>query len=70
MGERANSKAEQVYGAVKEAILSGALEPGEPIDKLALCDRLGVSRDFPFRPRSAGWRSSGWCWWSRSTARS
>lgn len=46
MRERANSKAEQVYGAVKEAILSGDLEPGEPIDKLALCDRLGVSR-FP-----------------------
>jgi GntR family transcriptional regulator, rspAB operon transcriptional repressor len=40
------SKAEQVYGAVKEAILSGTLEPGAPIDKLALCDRLGVSR-FP-----------------------
>src|SRR5271169_6687110 len=46
MGDRAYSKAEQVYGAVKEAILSGVLEPGAPIDKLALCDRLGVSR-FP-----------------------
>lgn len=46
MGGRAHSKAEQVYGAVKEAILSGALEPGAPIDKPALCDRLGVSR-FP-----------------------
>ena len=46
MGERASSKAEQVYDAVKEAILSGALEPGEPIDKLALCESLGVSR-FP-----------------------
>ena len=46
MGARAHSKAEQVYDAVKEAILSGALEPGAPIDKLALCDRLGVSR-FP-----------------------
>lgn len=46
MGGRAHSKAEQVYGAVKEAILSGALEPGAPIDKLALCERLGVSR-FP-----------------------
>jgi DNA-binding GntR family transcriptional regulator len=46
MGERASSKAEQVYEAVKEAILSGALEPGEPIDKLALCESLGVSR-FP-----------------------
>ena len=42
MGERASSKVEQVYEAVKEAILSGALEPGEPIDKLALCEQLGV----------------------------
>ncbi len=46
MGERANSKAGQVYEAVKEAILSGELEPGQFIDKLALCERLGVSR-FP-----------------------
>src|SRR5882724_10741076 len=46
MQERANSKAGQVYDAVKEAILSGELEPGQAIDKLALCDRLGVSR-FP-----------------------
>ena len=46
MGERANSKADQVYGELKEAILTGTLEPGAPIDKLALCDRLGVSR-FP-----------------------
>jgi len=46
MGERINSKAGQVYDAVKEAILSGELEPGQAIDKLALCERLGVSR-FP-----------------------
>ena len=46
MGERVNSKADQVYDAVKEAILSGELEPGQAIDKLALCERLGVSR-FP-----------------------
>ena len=46
MGERVNSKADQVYGELKEAILSGALEPGELIDKSALCERLGVSR-FP-----------------------
>ena len=46
MGERANSKADQVYGALKEAILSGDMAPGGPIDKLALCERLGVSR-FP-----------------------
>ena len=46
MGERVRAKAEQVYDAVKEAILSGELEPGQAIDKLALCERLGVSR-FP-----------------------
>jgi DNA-binding GntR family transcriptional regulator len=46
MQARVNSKAEQVYDAVKEAILSGELEPGEAIDKLALCEKLGVSR-FP-----------------------
>lgn len=46
MQGRVNSKAEQVYDAVKEAILSGELEPGEAIDKLALCEKLGVSR-FP-----------------------
>ncbi|HEY1942191.1 MAG TPA: GntR family transcriptional regulator [Roseiarcus sp.] len=46
MGERVSSKADHVYGELKEAILTGALEPGEPIDKLALCERLGVSR-FP-----------------------
>ncbi|MGO9741554.1 MAG: GntR family transcriptional regulator [Roseiarcus sp.] len=46
MQERASSKADQVYDAVKQAILAGDLEPGAPIDKLELCDRLGVSR-FP-----------------------
>jgi DNA-binding GntR family transcriptional regulator len=46
MGERVGSKADHVYGDLKEAILTGALEPGAPIDKLALCERLGVSR-FP-----------------------
>jgi len=46
MNNRAKSKADQVYRAVKEAILSGALEPGAPIDKMALCERLSVSR-FP-----------------------
>lgn len=46
MGERASSKADQVYDDVKESILSGELEPGDPIDKLALCEKLGVSR-FP-----------------------
>lgn len=40
------SKANQVYDDIKEAILSGGLEPGAAIDKIALCERLGVSR-FP-----------------------
>lgn len=43
---RARSKGSHVYDELKEAILSGRLEPGSPIDKGALCDRLGVSR-FP-----------------------
>jgi GntR family transcriptional regulator, rspAB operon transcriptional repressor len=41
-----SSKADAVYGELKEAILSGALEPGGSIDKSTLCERLGVSR-FP-----------------------
>jgi GntR family transcriptional regulator, rspAB operon transcriptional repressor len=44
--KRADSKADVVYGDLKEAILSGALQPGSPIDKAKLCERLGVSR-FP-----------------------
>lgn len=40
------NKAGLVYDALKEAILSGQLEPGAPIDKAAICERLGVSR-FP-----------------------
>jgi DNA-binding GntR family transcriptional regulator len=43
---RRGSKADQAYHDLKEAILSGVLEPGAAIDKLALCERLGVSR-FP-----------------------
>ena len=43
---RRSSKAEDVYRDIKESILSGVLEPGGAIDKLALCERLGVSR-FP-----------------------
>ncbi len=35
-----------MYGELKEAILSGALEPGRLIDKAGLCEKLGVSR-FP-----------------------
>ena len=43
---RRPSKASHVYGTIKEAILSGELAPGSAIDKLALCERLGMSR-FP-----------------------
>ena len=46
MVEPTHSKADLVYSAIKESILSGTLEPGAPIDKFALCERLGVSR-FP-----------------------
>jgi GntR family transcriptional regulator, rspAB operon transcriptional repressor len=42
----AHSKADTVYGELKEAILSGALEPGSLIDKTGLCEKLHVSR-FP-----------------------
>jgi DNA-binding GntR family transcriptional regulator len=42
----AHSKADAVYGELKEAILTGALEPGCLIDKSTICERLGVSR-FP-----------------------
>lgn len=43
---RAVSKGDYVYAEIKEAILAGRLPPGSPIDKAALCERLGVSR-FP-----------------------
>ena len=46
MAKNAHSKADAVYGELKEAILSGALEPGCLIDKASLCEKLGVSR-FP-----------------------
>ena len=42
----AHSKADAVYFELKEAILTGALEPGSVIDKALLCEKLGVSR-FP-----------------------
>ena len=46
LAKGAHSKADAVYGDLKEAILSGALQPGSLIDKSGLCERLGVSR-FP-----------------------
>jgi GntR family transcriptional regulator, rspAB operon transcriptional repressor len=38
------SKADQIYGALKLAIVTGELPPEAPIDKLELCARFGVSR--------------------------
>jgi GntR family transcriptional regulator, rspAB operon transcriptional repressor len=46
LAKGAHSKADVVYGELKEAILSGALEPGSLIDKAGLCEKLRVSR-FP-----------------------
>jgi GntR family transcriptional regulator, rspAB operon transcriptional repressor len=46
LAKGAHSKADAVYGELKEAILSGTLEPGRLIDKAGLCEKLGVSR-FP-----------------------
>ena len=46
MAKGARSKADAVYGELKEAILSGALEPGCLIDKPGLCEKFRVSR-FP-----------------------
>jgi DNA-binding GntR family transcriptional regulator len=43
---RRGSKVESVYDDIKRAILVGSLEPGAAIDKIALCQRLNVSR-FP-----------------------
>jgi DNA-binding GntR family transcriptional regulator len=38
------SKANFVHATLRQAILSGSLSPETPIDKVALCDRFGVSR--------------------------
>jgi DNA-binding GntR family transcriptional regulator len=46
LAKGAHSKADAVYGELKEAILSGALEPGSLINKAGLCEKLRVSR-FP-----------------------
>jgi DNA-binding GntR family transcriptional regulator len=46
LAKGAHSKADAVYSELKEAILSGALEPGCLIDKVGLCEKLRVSR-FP-----------------------
>jgi GntR family transcriptional regulator, rspAB operon transcriptional repressor len=44
LAKGAHSKADAVYSELKEAILSGALEPGCLIDKAELCEKLRVSR--------------------------
>ena len=44
MAKGAHSKADIVYGELKQAILTGALEPGSPIEKAELCEKFGVSR--------------------------
>ena len=38
------SKANFVYATLRQAIISGNLAPETPIDKVALCERFGVSR--------------------------
>ena len=44
MAKGAHSKADAVYGELKQAILTGALEPGSLIEKAELCEKFGVSR--------------------------
>jgi GntR family transcriptional regulator, rspAB operon transcriptional repressor len=43
-GGSSESKVDQIYGALKLAIVSGELPPEAPIDKIDLCARFGVSR--------------------------
>ncbi len=70
MAGRANSKAEQVYGAVKEAILSGDSRARRAHRQDSRSANGSACRAFPYPRRSAGSLSSGWCESSRSTARS
>ena len=58
MGERVNSKADQVYDELKEAILAGELEPGEADRQDRRCANGSACRGFRSRRRSAGSRSS------------
>ncbi len=44
MAKSAHSKADAVYGDLKHAILTGALEPGSLIEKAELCEKFRVSR--------------------------
>jgi len=45
-GAERGSLTDAVVAALREAIVTLALEPGMMIDKLAVCERMGVSR-FP-----------------------
>ncbi|WP_448951896.1 GntR family transcriptional regulator [Labrys neptuniae] len=49
---------ERVLAALREAIISFELAPGEDIDKLAICERLGVSR-FPVSEALARLQAEG-----------
>jgi GntR family transcriptional regulator, rspAB operon transcriptional repressor len=42
--EGRQSKADQVYVALKRAIISGEIPPGASIDKVELCEHFGASR--------------------------
>ena len=44
LAKGAHSKADAVYAELKQAILTGALEPGSLIEKAELCEKFGVSR--------------------------
>lgn len=44
MAKGVHSKADAVYGELKQAILTGALEPGSLIEKAELCEKFNVSR--------------------------
>jgi DNA-binding GntR family transcriptional regulator len=44
LAKGAHSKADAVYGELKQAILTGALEPGSLIEKAELCEKFCVSR--------------------------
>jgi DNA-binding GntR family transcriptional regulator len=43
-GGARKSKANLVHATLRQAIISGELSPETPIDKVALCERFGVSR--------------------------
>lgn len=52
------STTERVHAVLREAIIGFELAPGEDIDKLAICERLGVSR-FPVSEALARLQNEG-----------